>query len=235
MWPLFERKYKIGESGILNGYTDWHSHILPGVDDGVRDIEKSLEILERYEGIGVKSVWLTPHIMEDIPNSTDHLRERFAELQNAYNGPIGLNLASENMLDVLFEERLSQNDLLPINGNHLLVETSYIEPPMDLYGLLSRIKGAGYFPILAHPERYRYMSDEDYRRLVAMDVKLQMNLPSAVGMYGDEAHRRMKWLLKNGLYSFIGTDLHNGRMLGKLLDGKISSSLCKSIKTIGHD
>ena len=72
------------DSGIFEGFTDWHSHILPGVDDGVRTVEEALEILRLYEELGVKAVWLTPHIMEDIPNTTAHLRERFAELQATY-------------------------------------------------------------------------------------------------------------------------------------------------------
>ena len=128
------------DSGIFEGFTDWHSHILPGVDDGVRTVEEALEILRLYEELGVKAVWLTPHIMEDIPNTTAHLRERFAELQATYTGPITLHLAAENMLDNLFEERLEKNDLLPLgeNGNHLLVETSYFSPPMGLSNILPR-------------------------------------------------------------------------------------------------
>ena len=79
MWP-FRKCIPLKDSGIFEGFTDWHSHILPGVDDGVRTVEEALEILRLYEELGVKAVWLTPHIMEDIPNTTAHLRERFAEL-----------------------------------------------------------------------------------------------------------------------------------------------------------
>ena len=119
-------------------------------------------------GWGGMEVWLTPHIMEDMPNTTTlHLRERFAELRTAYKGKMALNLASEIMLDNLFEERLNKNDLLPIgkDGRHLLVETSYFNPPMGLQNILLRIKAKGYFPILAHPERYVYMSKSDYQQL----------------------------------------------------------------------
>ena len=80
----------------------------------MQTMEESLEILTKYDEWGVKEVWLTPHIMEDIPNTTDHLKERFKELQAAYKGNVLLRLASENMLDSLFEERLDKNDLLPI-------------------------------------------------------------------------------------------------------------------------
>ena len=79
MWP-FNRKKTIAESGLLKGCTDFHSHILPGVDDGVDSMEEALRILQSYEAAGVKRLWLTPHIMEDIPNTPENLHTRFAEL-----------------------------------------------------------------------------------------------------------------------------------------------------------
>ena len=144
MWP-FKKRYLLQESGILQGRTDWHSHILPGVDDGVQTVEEALQILAEYERLGIREVWLTPHIMEDIPNTTALLRERFIELQALYIGPIILHLAAENMLDNLFEERLEKKDLLPLgeNGDHLLVETSYFSPPIGLSNILFRIKAKG--------------------------------------------------------------------------------------------
>lgn len=98
MWP-FSKKITIAESGILRGATDHHSHILPGVDDGVESMDEALRILATYEAAGVKELWLTPHIMEDIPNTPDKLLARFAELQAAYTGSITLHLAAEYMID----------------------------------------------------------------------------------------------------------------------------------------
>lgn len=218
MWP-FSRRIPLRDSGIFIGFTDWHSHILPGVDDGVRTMEESLEILRLYEGLSVKTVWLTPHIMEDIPNTTAHLRERFAELQTAYSGPVTLQLAAENMLDNLFDERLERNDLLPIgvNGDHLLVETSYFNPPMDLYDILQRIKAKGYHPVLAHPERYVYMGESDYRQLKDMGVKFQLNIPSIVGMYGSHIREKALRLLGDKAVDYTGTDIHQYDMLQKLI------------------
>ena len=72
MWP-FRKKQTLEESGFFRGFTDWHCHILPGVDDGVLTMDESLQILAEYERLGVKEVWLTPHIMEDIPNTTEKL------------------------------------------------------------------------------------------------------------------------------------------------------------------
>lgn len=209
MWP-FRKKQTLAESGYFRGFTDWHSHILPGVDDGVQRMEESLEILAKYDELGVREVWLTPHIMEDIPNTTAHLRERFRELQDAYKGNITLQLAAENMLDSLFEERLEKNDLLPIgeNGNHLLVETSYFNPPMGLRNMFLRIKAKGYYPILAHPERYVYMGKDKYLHLKTMGVKFQLNLFSLRGMYGKEAQQKANRLQKMGMYEYTGTDIH---------------------------
>ena len=136
------------------GFTDWHSHILPVVDDGIKTLEDSIRVLDTFEKLGVKRVWLTPHIMEDYPNSTDELRLRFGELKKAWTGSVELRLASENMIDNLFEERLESGDLLPIgdNGDHLLVETSCFTPPIAFDEVWDKIRRAGYFPVLAIPK-----------------------------------------------------------------------------------
>lgn len=224
MWP-FRRHILLKDCGIFEGLTDWHSHILPGVDDGVRTMEESLAILSLYESLGVRAVWLTPHIMEDIPNETAFLRQRFSELKAAYTGSIELHLAAENMLDNLFDERLKNNDLLPIGDtrDHLLVETSYFSPPMGLNDILLRIKAKGYHPVLAHPERYVYMDLAKYRQLKEMDVKFQLNIPSIAGAYGDSAHKKAELLLNNGYYDLTGTDTHRLSALRNLTERKIVS------------
>ena len=222
MWP-FNKKYSIASSGILERFTDWHSHLLPGVDDGVQTMEESLQILASYEQFRVKEVWLTPHIMEDIPNSTAKLRTRYAELKSAYKGPIILRLASENMLDNLFEERLAQGDLLPLGkeGKHLLVETSYFNPPMGLHDILRSILAAGYYPVLAHPERYVYMDMDDYEKLHEMGILFQLNLPSLHGMYGETAQEKAKGFLKKGWYHLMATDLHRAEALQMLINKRV--------------
>jgi len=209
MWP-FRKRVSLKDSGIFRGFTDWHCHLLPGVDDGVQTMQESLQVLSHYEELGISEVWLTPHIMEDIPNRTEDLKQRFMELNAAYQGNITLHLAAENMLDNLFEERLAKNDLLPLGkeGKHLLVETSYFNPPMGLDNILLRIKSKGYVPVLAHPERYVYMDESDYRQLKGMNVLFQLNLSSIVGGYGSEVKKKAGWLLKNGFYDLTGSDTH---------------------------
>lgn len=212
---IFSRKKSIVGSGMTRGLTDWHSHILPGVDDGVQTLEDSLKILDEYARMGYSRVWLTPHIMEDVPNKPADLRERFAELQKAYNGPIELHLAAEHMLDPLFEQRLEQSEVMPIGlrGDHLLVETSYINPPTNFRSLLQRIKSKGFFPVLAHPERYRYMTEEDYKSLHSDDIMFQVNLFSLLGIYGPQAADKARWLLRNSLADIAGSDIHRPSML----------------------
>lgn len=223
MWP-FKKKYALADSKIFQGLTDWHSHILPGVDDGVQTMDEALEILALYEELGVKAIWLTPHIMEDVPNTTTRLRERFADLKAAYKGSIRLHLAAEYMLDNLFRKRLKEENLLPLgeNGNCLLVETSYYNPPTNIYSLLERIKTKGYYPVLAHPERYMYMTDEDYQKLKESGVLFQVNVPSLTDFYGKIVTKRAKGLLEKRIVDLYGTDTHCLQMLIKL-----ASSKCK--------
>lgn len=226
---LFNRSVSVAESGLFKCRTDWHCHILPGVDDGFKTMQDSLKALELYEKAGIGEVWLTPHIMEDIPNSTEGLRKRFAELQAAYNGPLSLHLASENMMDSLFAERLDGDDLLPLPERRLLVETSYFNPPYDLDGILERIKAVGYFPVLAHPERYMYMEMRHYRILKSRKIEFQLNISSLAGAYGPDVKAKAERLLKAGMYNYSGTDLHRISSFEHLLQARLSPKLLRRI------
>ena len=226
MWS-FNKRISLKDSGIFQGFTDWHCHLLPDVDDGVQTIDESLQLLSFYEQLGIKEVWLTPHVMEDMPNTTKELKERFMELKATYRGSIMLYLATENMLDNLFEERLAKNDVLPLgkDGKHLLVETSYFNPPMGLNNILLRIKAKGYYPILAHPERYVYMGESDYQQLKDMGVKFQFNLPSIAGMYGNRIKKKAMLLLKEKAITHIGTDIHNYNIFQKFICTSITKNI----------
>lgn len=208
IFDFFKRKQSLLGSGMLQGATDRHSHVLFGVDDGIRTLEDSLAVLAYDEEVGIKEVWCTPHVMEDVANTTEKLRERFAMLQEAYKGPIKLNLAAEYMLDTLFEERFHAGDLLTMEDNTVLVETSTWNPPPDMTGTLRRIQKAGYRPLLAHPERYRYLNEAGYERLYKMGIHFQLNLGSLVGYYGETAMGKARNLLEKGWYSDVGSDCH---------------------------
>ena len=209
LFSLFRKqKTSISDSGLLKGFCDCHTHLLPGVDDGVATIEQSLEVLAYMESQGVSEVWCTPHVMDDIPNPTELLQRKFEELKTAYKGNVKLNLAAEYMLDSEFEKRLAEGDLLKMWDDVVLVETSTNIPPYNLLNLLENIMSKGYRPMLAHPERYRYMDVADYRHLREIGVYYQLNLPSVVGYYGETAANKALRLLREGSYYAVGSDCH---------------------------
>ena len=208
MFGLFNRRKSVLESGLLKGAVDQHSHILYSLDDGVKTQEDSLAILRFLEEQGVSEVWFTPHVMEDVPNTSEGIRARFGELKSVYEGGLRLHLAAEYMIDTLFEKRLSQKDLLLHGEDTVLVETSSVAPPINLWEILDSMLKAGYRPLVAHPERYRYMDRDDYRDLHNMGCLLQLNLPSIVGFYGESARQRAQYLLDKGWYRMFGSDCH---------------------------
>ncbi len=208
LWGLFKSKRSLQDSRILNGSTDRHSHILYGVDDGIKTLEDALSALEYEESLGVKEVWCTPHIMEDIPNTSALLRNRFEELCSEYKGQVKLNLAAEYMIDTLFEERLRTKDILTMEDEMCLMETSTVVAPYDLKRTLSDAMAAGYRPLFAHPERCRFLQVKDCEELVKMGVRLQLNIASLTGYYGETAKTKAETLLKNGFYFAYGSDCH---------------------------
>ena len=220
MFGLFKKRQSILESGLLGGAVDNHSHILYGLDDGVKTPEDSLAILRFLEEQGLSEVWFTPHIMEDVPNTTEGIRARFEELKAVYTGGLKFHLAAEYMIDTLFEKRLSENDLLMHGEDTVLVETSSVAPPYNLWDVLEDMCRSGYRPLVAHPERYHYMDKSDYRRLHDMGCFLQMNLPSIVGFYGDSAQARALYLLDKGWYKMVGSDCHRFRAIRAQYDAR---------------
>ena len=236
MW-FVSNKVLVKESGLLEGFRDCHCHLLPGVDDGVQEIDETIQILKEWDQDGVKEVWLTPHIMEDIPNKEEALRTKLEALQTAYNGDVKLHLAAEHMMDGHFLKRLEQNEVMPIgkDKDKLLVETSYYTPPMNMEDIIDRVKAKGYEPILAHPERYQYMDRQDYLRWKQRGVQLQLNVPSLVGAYGFDVLRKAEWLLKENMYDYCGTDTHAARQMEYFLDSEISKKIVKKVKILSEE
>ena len=268
---FFNKKHTIAASGILQGAVDHHSHILPGVDDGVETMDEALRILATYETLGIKELWLTPHIMEDIPNTPQKLTARFNELKAAYTGNITLHLAAEYMIDNNLRKLLQAENgdkttepqgeislinncpscvrgasnavaegdppLLPIgtSGKHILVETSYYNAPMRMNDALQQIKSLGYFPLLAHPERYMYLSNADYTKLHSQGVKFQLNLASLAGGYGKAVKKKAEWLLSNGLYSVAGSDLHCEDAIEYITNCKLSKQAVEQVERLLHN
>lgn len=235
---LFSNKESIKDSGLLDGFCDCHCHLLPGVDDGIGKLEETILVLKTCESLGVKEVWMTPHIMEDYPNTPASLKESFAQVCADLSVTMQLHLAAEHMLDGLFVRRLQDNDLLPccVNGNSncLLVETSYYIPPMNMEQMIDHIKAKGYTPLLAHPERYQYMSSADYRRWKQKGVLFQLNVPSLVGAYGREEQYKAKDLLKRGMYDCCGSDAHGLMQVEAFLDSMISRNTVRMVRRLSE-
>ena len=225
------------ESGMLEGFRDCHCHLLPGVDDGVKEMDETMQILEEWELLGVQEVWLTPHIMEDMPNKPGVLRSKFENVMALYTGTVKLNLAAEHMMDGPFTKRLTDGDVMPIGkeGKRLLVETSYYIPPMNMDSLMDAVTNKGYEPILAHPERYQYMDTKDYRHWKERGVLLQLNVPSVVGAYGPEVQHKAEWLLKENMYDYCGTDTHSFEQMQFFLNSEINKKVVKKVKRLSEE
>jgi len=201
---------------------DIHSHLIPGIDDGSKSMEESLFLLKGLEELGYDKVITTPHIMLDsyrntpqvIKNGLKSLRETaFAE-----GLKIEIEAAAEYYLDDGFYDLLKKNEILTVKGDYLLFETSYVSKPMHMEEMIFEILTAGYRPILAHPERYRYIKDpkKEFTRLKELGVLFQVNLNSFGGHYGKSAKSHADFLSRHGLIDFLGSDIHHKRHLSTL-------------------
>jgi tyrosine-protein phosphatase YwqE len=235
---FFETKTSFIHSGILNDMTDIHCHILPAVDDGVSSYEESVKSLTWLKKNGVRRLFLTPHVMSDMTsNTTEFLSEKFAnfcsKLKSDGVGDIPeLKLGAEYMLDPQFENRKKEG-LLTYADKHVLVETSYMMPPVGFYKILETMMEEGFSPVLAHPERYVYMQIKDYEYLKKQRILFQLNFFSFTGSYGRQAFDKAFMLLKKGFYDYAGSDFHHLERHEKSFYARsISKKIIPQIKTL---
>lgn len=205
--------------------TDIHSHILPGIDDGSPDIPTSLQLIRGLMELGVNKSVATPHVIGDMyRNTPDTIHASLLALQEAVSREgldFELSAAAEYMLDAYFLDLLADKKLLlPVSGNLLLTEFSYSTMPSNPEKMSFALITEGFSPILAHPERYAYYYRDfrEYHRLRELGFLLQVNLLSLTGYYGREALKAARYMLKNDLVSFVGTDLHHSNHLAALKD-----------------
>ena len=208
---MFGLKCKLPET-IFQGACDVHCHLLPGVDDGFQTAEKSLQALQKLEQRGVGKMILTPHFMKDYP---DNVRESISAKFEAFKAEaskvskIELRLGGEYMLDARFLEHHRQGFLtLDRAGDYVLCETSYLMYEPNVTEMLYEIMLDGKVPVIAHPERYEYAVKDNYLRWKDKRYKFQLNLLSLAGTYGKPAAVRADYLLKNGMYDYVGSDMH---------------------------
>ena len=232
---LFSRKASIESSCVLRGATDSHSHILFGVDDGIQTLDDSLAALDYLERQGVRTVWLTPHVMEEVENTTAALQARFGQLREAYTGGIDLHLGAEYMMDTVFVDRLAARDLLTVGDNMVMIETRYGQQPLEFEKLLAATRSAGYHVLLAHPERYFYLIWDDYERIHASGVRFQLNLPSLCMQYGPVVYKKALWLLERRMYFAAGSDCHRlSRLQEQYLQRTLSKSALAGLNALLH-
>ena len=214
---LFLKKKKIPLTELFpENFVDIHSHLLPGIDDGAKNLEQSIELIKKMSSYGIKNFITTPHVLGDVyPNSSDTIKEKLIEVQNELTrqhlGEIKIRAAAEYMMDEQFAKLLEKDDILTLKDNYILVEMSYFSAPFNLYEMLFEIQLKGYKPILAHPERYNFFHAdfENFYKLKKTGCLFQLNLLSLTPQYGVNVQKVSAKLLQEGLYDFVGTDTHH--------------------------
>ena len=196
---------------------DFHSHILPGLDDGAPDLENAVALASVMSDWGFERITCTPHITNKFRNNPDTIRPAFEMLQNALQergAEVELRMSAEyRLVPETWPEVLEKQWLMPIEDRFILMELPIFTPedikdikPMEEF---RKIKAMGLTPLLPHPERYAYLSHDELLRFVDAGVMIQSNYGSLAGVYGDEAKERVLRLMDEGLVSFLATDMHN--------------------------
>lgn len=227
---FFNRKRPLSDL-FTDNYIDIHSHVLPGLDDGAKTMEHSMQLIRALRELGIKNLITTPHVMGEVyPNTPESIHRQVAlvkqELQTQEITDVKLQAAAEYMLDNQFSGLLKNRELLVLKDAYVLVELSYFSPPLNLKELIFELQLGGYTPVLAHPERYLFwhrntkMLDE----LKAVGCKFQLNLLSMTKHYGDAVQKTAAYLLKKKQIDFVGTDVHHLQHI-KMLHQKIDAKL----------
>lgn len=214
---IFNNKIDITEL-YPKGFVDIHSHLLPGIDDGAKNLDDSIGLIERMQKQGISDFRITPHVLGGVwENSSSVIKEKEADLRKALKekgyDSVNIHAAAEYMLDDQFSALLAKNDILTLKDKYILIEMSFFNPPFNLDDLLFQIQIKGYIPVLAHPERYNYYHDSiaQYEKLIEAGCLFQLNLLSLTEQYGKPTNKMAYELLKRGMYTFAGTDTHHKR------------------------
>ncbi len=199
--------------------TDIHSHLIWGIDDGVKSEEECIEMLRGFIRLGYKKVITTPHVMSDhYKNTPENIAAGLEKIKTVIareNLPIIVEAAAEYYIDEGFEKKLVSGNILTISNKYLLFEISYMNPPDNLDRLVFDMITRGYTPLLAHPERYPfwYMKFDEFHKLKEHGVLFQLNIGSLSGHYGIPPKKIAEMMIDQNLIDFIGSDLHGDRHL----------------------
>ena len=196
---------------------DFHSHILPGLDDGATDLANAVKLTTAMKGWGFERITCTPHINALYRNTPDTIRPAFEALQEAlYIKGIDIELkmsAEYRLVPETWPEVLAKKWIMPIEDKYILTELPISKPQemSDIKPLeeFRKLISMGLTPILPHPERYFYLSHKELMSYVDAGVVIQCNYGSLAGLYGEESKQIAQDLVKEGVVSLYGTDMHN--------------------------
>jgi len=213
VFPSFFKKTKKEPVPLL---TDIHSHLLPGLDDGVADFDEALSVILELRNRGYRKLVTTPHVMSDTyRNDAAGILGKLRELnqflaQNQVN--VSVEAAAEYYFDGwLFNEVEENRPLLTFGDRYLLFEMNYMTEPYQLKEFVFRATTNGYKPVLAHPERYQFMTLEKAEDLYNRGVLLQLNMLSFLDFYSKPVRQLAQQLVDRGWVNFLGSDCHNLR------------------------
>lgn len=218
---------------------DFHSHLVPGVDDGAPDLASSLEMIDGLVALGYRGAVTTPHIMVGTyPNDRSTLELPFDALRQAVaerHPDFQLALGAEYFLDASVLTALRDGDDLLAPGGRLLFELAFGAPPEPglLQEFLFEAQVRGFQPVMAHIERYPYWHGELHRfgDLADQGVWLQVNAASLAGAYGPEVQQAAETCIDKGWVSLLGTDAHGIRHIDALAASRVRPAVHRLAET----
>ena len=191
---------------------DMHAHLLPGLDDGVKTLEEALKLLEKMRGLGIERFSLTPHVAYPaMPNTGEDIQTALAILQKA-RPDIPIEAGAEYRVGEEVFQLAEEGKMLPFYQQYILIENSFLAESIHLESLIFLLRSKGFIPVLAHPERYKFYYSHFLNKcqdLIRKGCLLQLNLLSLAGFYGKETEKIAWQLLKSGMVSFVGCDVHH--------------------------
>lgn len=194
---------------------DMHSHILPSIDDGAKNIDETYTLIKEAKKAGFEAIVATSHYMEGYYELEEEERkqyiERISKQLQENKIDIKIYLANEMYFSENIPELIECKKASTINGSkYVLFELPMNAKPLNIYDVIYKIRQNKLIPILAHPERYLFVQQkpELINELIDEGVLMQANYGSVIGQYGKRAEVIVKKFLKNNMIHFLGTDVH---------------------------
>ena len=211
------------EASFMNGFTDIHTHILPGVDDGAAGMPQAMELVRMAWKNGTRTLFLTPHYRGKFKESPQWLRESFSMFSQMVREELPamkLVLGSEVHYEAEMPERIQQKQVLSINDSqYLLLEFRGSTLRSQIIAGVSEVIRCGFTPIIAHVERYQeFLTDDSLvPEVLEKGALVQLNADSVMGQNGLRVKKFCHRMLKEQMVHFIASDAHDTRKRPPLL------------------